>query len=207
MEPIEKTDAPETEEKPADSLSSTVGKNITALRQRAGLTQLELGERLSYSDKAISKWERGASIPDAYVLLELCRLFSVSVDYLLTPHDEKEPVPLPSAESRRLKNRILAASVSSVGVLCLSTLLFILAPPPVVPWHWFLFSLPIILTLLLVFNSIWGRKLYNFHVISGLMVSLVVAVYFGLLQYSQWQIFLLLVPAELIVALCFFLKK
>ena len=54
------------------------------------MTQLELGEALSYSDKAVSKWERGEAIPDAYVLKKLSAIFNVSVDYLLSEHDEKE---------------------------------------------------------------------------------------------------------------------
>ena len=66
--------------------------NLQALRQRDGLTQTELGEKLNYSDKAVSKWERGESIPDASVLKEIGSLFGVSLDSLLSDHtNETEP--------------------------------------------------------------------------------------------------------------------
>ena len=63
--------------------------NLINLRTAAGLTQAELGAKLNYSDKTISKWERGEAIPDAFVLTQLAELFGVSVDYLLTTHDDK----------------------------------------------------------------------------------------------------------------------
>ena len=55
------------------------------------MTQLELGTVLNYSDKAVSKWERGEAIPDAYVLLQLSEIFGVSVDYLLKEHIKPPP--------------------------------------------------------------------------------------------------------------------
>ena len=72
------------------SLKEIVSKNIINLRIKSKMTQLELGTALSYSDKAVSKWERGEAVPDAYVLVKLSALFNVSVDYLLKEHDEKE---------------------------------------------------------------------------------------------------------------------
>ena len=65
--------------------------NIIKLRTEAGLTQAELGEKLNYSDKTISKWERGEAIPDAYVLTQMAEIFGVSVDYLLGLTDEPAP--------------------------------------------------------------------------------------------------------------------
>ena len=64
--------------------------NIIKLRTGAGLTQAELGEKLNYSDKTISKWERGEAIPDAYVLTQMAEIFGVTVDYLLSSHDAWE---------------------------------------------------------------------------------------------------------------------
>ena len=59
-------------------IRSIIAENIAALRKSARLTQAELAERLNYSDKAVSKWERGDSIPDVIVLSELASLFSVN---------------------------------------------------------------------------------------------------------------------------------
>ena len=67
-----------------DELKSVVAENLKALRTTAGLTQGELAERLNYSDKAVSKWERGESLPDVQVLKQLADMYGVGVDYLLS---------------------------------------------------------------------------------------------------------------------------
>ena len=54
-----------------------VARNITNLRKTNGLTQLELAEKLNYSDKAISKWERGESLPDVYMLQVIAEMFGI----------------------------------------------------------------------------------------------------------------------------------
>lgn len=59
------------------------GKKITMLRKKLGLTQTELAARLNVSDKAISKWERGAGFPEITQLPALSDVFGVSVDYLM----------------------------------------------------------------------------------------------------------------------------
>ena len=84
-------------------LKLITASNLINLRTRAGLTQAELGAKLSYSGKNISKWERGETIPDAYVLTQLAELYGVSVDYILSSHDaweapaEAEPAPAEKA--------------------------------------------------------------------------------------------------------------
>ena len=73
-----------------NELKLVAASNLIRLRTAKGLTQAELGAMLNYSDKTISKWERGEAIPDAYVLTRLSDIFSVSVDFLLSSHDEWE---------------------------------------------------------------------------------------------------------------------
>ena len=57
--------------------------NIIKLRTEAGLTQAELGEKLNYSDKTISKWERGEAIPDAYVLTQMAEIFGAESNEMM----------------------------------------------------------------------------------------------------------------------------
>ena len=66
-----------------DRIKARIGTNIAERRKRAGLTQAGLAERLNYSDKAISKWERGESVPDVLTMMQLAELFGVRVDDLL----------------------------------------------------------------------------------------------------------------------------
>ena len=60
-----------------------IGKFIAERRKNAGLTQMQLAERLNITDRAVSKWERGKSMPDASIMLELCEALKISVNDLL----------------------------------------------------------------------------------------------------------------------------
>ena len=83
----------EKEGTPLEDLKVITASNIINLRTKAGMTQAELGELLSYSDKSISKWERAEAIPDAFVLKSMSEIFGVSVDYILSAHDKWQPEP------------------------------------------------------------------------------------------------------------------
>ena len=64
-------------------LKQIVAKNLVELRKNAKLTQLDLAEKLNYSDKAVSKWERGESLPDVETLKKIADLYDVSIDNML----------------------------------------------------------------------------------------------------------------------------
>ncbi|MBR0364946.1 MAG: helix-turn-helix transcriptional regulator, partial [Clostridia bacterium] len=76
-----------------NDIKDIFAKNLSELRQASGMTQLELGERLNYSDKTVSKWERGESIPDAGILKQIADVFGVTVDYLLDPEHGADAAP------------------------------------------------------------------------------------------------------------------
>ena len=191
-----------------DELKQTVAKNITALRTANKMTQLELGKEISYSDKAVSKWERGEAIPDAYVLLKLSKLFGVTVDYLLTPHEENESIPVPTKKPPT--NRTVVTLIALVGVFTVATLAYVIL-------HISGIELPLIYQyafnvctiLLVIFNSAWGNPKYNIINVSLLVNGLILTVYliFLSLSHNWWELLLLCIPAETIVALCFMLRK
>ena len=61
-----------------------IGKFIAESRKKVNLTQMQLSEKLGITDKAISKWERGISMPDTSIMLELCDILGISVNELLS---------------------------------------------------------------------------------------------------------------------------
>ena len=110
-----------------DELKLIFASNLIRLLTAAGMTRAELGEQLNYSDKSISKWERGEAIPDAAVLKRMSEIFGVTVDYLLNEHDAWQPGPEPSACDRSHHAIIL---VALMGIVTLAVLVF------VVLWLW-----------------------------------------------------------------------
>ena len=65
-----------------------IAENLAALRKSRGLTQAELAERLDYSDKAVSRWEHGDTLPDMNVLCDLCEFYGITLDYLVHKGDD-----------------------------------------------------------------------------------------------------------------------
>ena len=88
-----------------ENLKITVAKNIADLRKAANMTQLDLASRLNYSDKAVSKWERGESLPDVATLKTIAEIFSVTVDYLLQEEHLQETIPVQQYSKHRRRNR------------------------------------------------------------------------------------------------------
>lgn len=191
---------------PTPDLREITAKNIAALRGAKKMTQLELGEALAYSDKAVSKWERGEAVPDAYVLLELSRLFGVSVDWILTPHEEDATPPRPNADRDRL--RLVVTLISFFGVFFAATVAFVtMALVWQSYWQIFIYALPLALCVLLVFNSVWGCPGRNFPIIGLLVASVILVAYIACLPHNYWLLFVILAPAELLVFLSKFLIR
>ena len=87
-------------------LREIIGENLTELRKQKGYTQISLAEKLNYSDKAISKWENGSSLPPIDILLELANLYGVTLDYLVKDSSQKDKKLLKNDNVKR-RNHIL----------------------------------------------------------------------------------------------------
>ncbi len=178
--------------------------NIIRLRTQAGLTQAELGEKLNYSDKTISKWERGEAIPDAYVLTQMAEIFGVTVDYLLSTHDAWEnPDKQEEQEqgmSRYSVNMIIAIAVLGVWTMALSVfvLLWLLG---YMVWQSFVVALPVSILTYMVLICVFGRRKYLQYVIAAFVLSVFVLLYFVLPLQKPWQLFLVAIPAVVLVFL------
>lgn len=195
--------------------------NIIRLRHEAGLTQTELGAKLNYSDKTISKWERGEAIPDAYVLTQLASMFGVTVDYLLSSHDQwdVEPVepeeehPAQDEESEEaFADKTYSAKIL-IGLVIVSiwtaafTAFIVLWIFDIIFWRIFIFALPVSLLVLLILVSIFYPKKNLQFYISGFIASVFLAIYFIFPDQHIWQVFLIYIPAVIIVFLACNMSK
>ena len=183
--------------------------NIIKLRTGAGLTQAELGARLNYSDKTISKWERGEAIPDAYVLTQLADMFGVTVDYLLSSHDaweapqEEEEAPPTEEEldERYSKNVIMALTVVSIWTACLSAFVALWIAKGIIWMPMFAVATSVSLLVLLILMCIFKYERYLQYVIAAFVFSIFVLAYCIAPGKKPWQLFLVSVPSVIIVFL------
>ena len=190
-----------------DECRAAVAANLTRLRTAAGLTQSELGDKLNYSDKSVSKWERGDAVPDVFVMKQIADIYGVTVDYLLQPHEENEGMPAPAGEDADYSTAIIT-TVSILGIWTVALLIFvILWLTGSIVWQIFVYAIPISLITLLVLHSIWRGGRRNEYIVAALVLSLIATVYLSLLPSNPWQLFLLAIPAELVVFLSFRIKR
>ena len=192
-------------------LKSVIAKNIAVLRTANGMTQVELAEKLNYSDKAVSKWERGESIPDIIVLKQIADMFSVSVDYLLQ-EEHNGPAPKRELEGVRKNNRGFITAISIILVWLLATFIFMIVDTLGMEksvWFIFVYAVPSSFIVWLIFNSIWFNRRRNFIIISLLMWSVLAAVYLTLLPFevNMWLLFVVGIPGQVIIVLWSRLKN
>ena len=187
-----------------------VADNLIRLRIAAGLTQAELGERLNYSDKSVSKWERGDAVPDVFVMKQIADIYGVTVDYLLESHEGASTPAIPVSDATGYSTATITW-VSILGIWTLALLAFvILWISGRLVWHIFIYAVPLSLVTLLVLHSIWRQGKRNQYIIAALVFSLILAVYLTLqpvLDVNPGQLFLVVIPAELVVFLSFRIRK
>ena len=201
-----------------DELKKIVARNIATLRSKAHLTQFELGEKLNYSDKAVSRWERGEAIPDAYVLLMMSEIFGVTVDYLLKAHSEEELLceseacDVPEAEEKTRgfspnHRRITLLTFISIWAISLLTFL-ITAMVGAAFWQIFIYAIPVSSIVLLVLASVWGTRKQLLLLVSVLVWSILLVIHLSLLAVGNfWTIYFLGIPAQVIVVIAFSIRK
>lgn len=193
------------------NLKENIATNIMNLRKEKKLTQLEFANELHYSDKTISKWERADSIPDVFVLKQVADFFGVTIDYLLNDHLESvnELPTIKNKDSYNKTNKLFLTLLSASPVWLIATIIFTILSLFLHKYLWFIYYIcfPITLLLFLIFNSIWGNKRKNYFIVSCFIWSILCCIYFSFIKYNIWQIFILGIPAQLIILLWSKLKK
>lgn len=191
------------------TIKSIVAKNLIELRKSRGLTQSELAEMLNYSDKTISKWENGDSLPDISVLMALTEIYGITLDDLV--HENAAEKIADKAEKKEFQaeyNRliILCLYVSVVFLVASLVFVYLKLKANINYWQAFVWAIPASCVTLLYSNrkngkerAALGGKVYKAVILSILCWSLLVAVYLQFLHYQLWLVFILGLPVEVII--------
>jgi len=202
-----------------EKLKLQIGANIAAYRKKAGLTQAGLAEKLNYSDKAVSKWERGESIPDVLTLMQLARLFEITVNDLLCDPNELpgNPGKLEQAMSqvsekalKRKANKNVILALSSTLVWFVALLAFVILSSfdflEKYSCLLFFFAIPANAIVLLSLRSAWRDFRWNKALISIIVWGFILAIHVSLLVifgYNFWKLYLLGIPGQIAIFLWF----
>jgi len=161
------------------------------------MTQLELAEKLNYSNKAISRWESGEVVPDVPTLQNLSKIFNIDIaDFF------KEIKKVENIKTNRKKisrNKIIITALAVLLVWLIATIAFVYSVMTFNDnlWIVFIWAIPCSCIVSIVFNSIWGKKSLNFIIISVLIWSLLGSLYLTFLKYNLWLIFLIGIPVQI----------
>lgn len=184
-------------------IKKIIAKNLADLRKMNNLKQTELAEKLQYSDKAISKWEQGETLPDIETLFKICEIYGVTLDYLTQEDNNEEKKKYLQSKKFNSNNQKIITALAVSLVWLISTICYVYSNIFFHHFYWqiFIWSFPASTIILIIFNSIWGKRKYIFALLSVLVWSLLVAMYLQLLNLNLWPIFLLGIPIEIAIIL------
>lgn len=187
-------------------LKHIIAKNISDLRTAKGMTQIELAEKLNYSDKAVSKWERGESLPDITVFKKIAELFDVTIDYFVDPNNDCKKIKQLHKKGTS-RNHGFITGMAIILVWLIATIVYIFIDSlsnSSVHWLSFVYAIPASMVVWLIFNSIWFNSRRNFLIISLLLWTLLAALFITLFvcnlsNIRLWLIFVLGIPSQIII--------
>ena len=200
-----------------EKLKHQIGSNIAAYRKQAGLTQAGLAEKLNYSDKAVSKWERGESMPDVTTLVQLAEQFEITVNDLVVDPNELPGNPcnlehaMTQVSERALKRKAdkgIILSLSSTLVWFVALFIFVVVSSFDIPYSWlaFFYAVPANAIVLLSLRSAWHDFRWNKALISLIVWGGLVSLHASLwvfLHVNVWKLYLLGIPGQIAIFLWF----
>ena len=193
-------------------IKENLAKNLATCRKAFGLTQAELAEKLNYSDKAVSKWERGESVPDLVVLKQIADFYGVTIDKLISENKNIRPNVIKNLGKRRIFTLLFSLGVVWIVAVLMHTLLAIIEVPFRAKWLMYIYALPVSFIILTIFASIWKLEYVNGASISLIVWSIILSLFLTLINVlspvppNLWQIFLIGIPAQLVIVFIFVLR-
>ena len=212
-----------------EELKLQIGSNITLYRKARGMTQAELAQKLNYSDKAVSKWERGESIPDVLTLADIARQFEITLNELVygpaeeevpavAPAEPAEPRPEPEKSvprkitDRIRHNRKVIQGLVSILDWIVVLAFYVLLDSFELPYLWMLVLVGILAhaITLLSLRSAWQMYNWNMALISVIMWGSLACLHNVILLISHiniWRLYLMGLLGQLAIILWFKLIK
>lgn len=196
-----------------EELKDIIAHNLVRYRKSSGLTQQELADKINYSDKAVSKWERAEGMPDVAVLKALADIYDVTVNDFLVMPDVKPAKPYTKA--RKAKHWLISMLsfflVWFIATIVMAIGLIVDKHLPMAEYA-YIVALPVSMIVLVVFSCIWGKLWMQAVSVSALVWSVCVLVHVllsPLLHISDeyaWTIYLAGAALQLLVILWYLLR-
>jgi len=190
-----------------EEINKIIGKNLLILRKNAKLTQLEFAEKFNYSDKSISKWEAGESLPSIEILYEVAQFYGVTLDSLTKGENIlEETEKIKPKKQKMFPSHLIITLLSCCCVWLIATILFTTFKIindinyPII----FMWTVPLTCLVIIVFNSIWGKFKYLFPILTIVLWTLLVCLHvqiFLLTPENIWPVYFIGIPLQVGIVL------
>ena len=189
-----------------ENINEVVKNNLVELRKKRELTQLELAEKINYSNKAVSRWENGEVTPDLETLNKLAKIYDVPLASIIQKNGIRKDA---KANQISNANKIVIALLGVVLVwfIAIITYVSIKLIYNIDYWQIFVWAVPLSFVVTVVFSLMWWKKPMSVAVISGLVWTLLTAIYVQLLPYNLFFIYSIGIPVQVALILWLFIKK
>ncbi len=193
-----------------EKIESIISQNLIELRKSKNLKQSDLSEAIGYSDKTISRWENGTSVPDIATLIKLANFYNVSLNDLIIENAvEKTQEQLPEMQTKAIKDvSNLGLTLLTVWLLAVMVYIGMMLFDKEPLWQIFICAIPISAYLGYRHTSRYlSIKWLDFLFLTILNFGFITAIYLLIIDYNFWQLFLLAIPLEGMCAINTFFKK
>lgn len=188
------------------TIEEIVIKNIINLRKKNGLKQSDVAEKISYTNKAISRWEKGEVIPSLKVLGELATFYNVPFTYFFEEHEDQET----QKRTTIANNMYIAITLSTTLVVwTIATLIFLTIRtytgqeyPKIFIW-----AVPTSACVIDFCLKRWFKSKYTLITKTIILWTTIASIYFQLYHLNMWTIYLLGIPAQTSIVLTYVVKK
>ncbi|MBQ7163867.1 MAG: helix-turn-helix transcriptional regulator [Clostridia bacterium] len=193
-------------------MKKIVAANLQNLRRRNNMTQAELAEKINYSDKSVSKWEHGESMPDIEVLCALAEMYGVTLDYLTREgpdEDKAEFIVKNGKANNEIGNKIAITGliVTAVWFIAAVIYIYLMLIANYSAWTVFLWAVPASMIVLMVMNARWGKRVYGVIIGSVFVWSALLSTCFQFIEYGLWAILIIGAPLQVAMILFYRIKK
>jgi transcriptional regulator with XRE-family HTH domain len=188
-------------------LKQRIAANLIYYRKLNNMTQTELAERINYSDKSVSKWERASGVPDIFVLSLLAKLYGVSVSDFLEEKGPEYQLPSPGKNTPRIIIFLLGSGIAWLVATIVFTGLRLFIPSFEKAWLAFIFAIPVCGIIAVVFSFLWWRIAVQLLSVSLLLWSLALCIQLTVPVNDIALIYVIAAVAQVLVLLWFLLKK
>jgi len=186
-----------------ENLKKVLSQNLIKFRLNAGLTQLQLAEKLNYSDKSISKWERGEGMPDISVLVQLSEFYGVTLNDFVSDNSKTSVLPKKSLNlSHTFITTLSTGLVWFIASICF-VVLFIIPSTKAFSWLSFIYAIPVSGIVLLVFSCLWGNEIKNIIASSIILWGSILSICLTVSISSIWILCVIAIFFQILIVVWF----